>query len=363
MSTILICGGAGFIGSNFVRHALAATDAKIVVLDKLTYAGSLTNLTHASGNSRFAFVRGDIGDRGLVDGVLRTHAPRWVINFAAETHVDRSIDGPHRFVETNVLAMLGLLEATRHYLKTHAQSDFRVLQVSTDEVYGSLGAAGHFTEESPYAPSSPYAASKAAADHLARACFRTYGLPVLIANCSNNYGFYQHPEKLIPLMVTNAVRGRELPIYGDGLNVRDWLFAEDACEALLKVLLRGRPGDRFNIGGESERSNLEVVEMVCRFLEEEMPAAANPAMCEKGLKHYEDLRIFVADRPGHDKRYAIDNSKIRRELGWQPRTGFPEGLRATVRWYLKNWEWCETMRAGRDRSSDTPEAPARLGKG
>ncbi len=342
--TILVCGGAGFIGSNFVRHALGASPAKLVVLDKLTYAGSLRNLESARRNPRFSFVQGDIGDRATVDDVLRANRPRWIVNFAAETHVDRSIDGPDGFVQTNVLATLSLLEATRLYADRCGDSDFRILQVSTDEVYGSLGEAGAFREGDPYAPNSPYAATKAAADHLVRAYSRTYGLPALIANCSNNYGLHQHPEKLIPRMTLNAIAGRELPIYGDGLNVRDWLFVEDACEALLMVLIRGAPGDRFNIGGENERTNLEVVAMVCELLESEFPASHNPAIRAKGLNRYDQLRRFVADRPGHDRRYAIDNAKIRRELGWRPRTDFRDGLSRTVRWYLSNREWCDAMR-------------------
>ncbi len=344
-NSILVCGGAGFIGSNFVRHALASSPANVVVLDKLTYAGFLENLAHAANNPRFEFVRGDIGDRAIVDDVLRRRAPRWIVNFAAETHVDRSIAGPGGFVETNVIATLSLLEAVLHFRTHCADPEFRFLQISTDEVYGSLGERGLFREDMPYAPNSPYAASKAAADHLARAYYRTYDLPVLIANCSNNYGFHQHPEKLIPRMVLNAIEGRGLPIYGDGLNVRDWLFVEDACEALLAVLFRGRVGERYNIGGENERTNLQVVEMVCQILENELPAASNPALRAKGVRRYEDLREFVPDRPGHDRRYAIDNGKIRGELGWRPRTTFRDGLERTVRWYLANREWCASIQS------------------
>ncbi len=345
---ILVCGGAGFIGSNFVRHALAASAANVVVLDKLTYAGSLENLAHAASNPRFAFVRGDIGDRAIVDDLLRRHPPRWIINFAAETHVDRSIAGPGGFVETNVIATLSLLEAVLRYQKHRNDPGFRFLQVSTDEVYGSLGKDGLFREDTPYAPNSPYAASKAAADHLVRAYYRTYDLPVLIANCSNNYGFHQHPEKLIPRMVLNAIEGRRLPIYGDGLNVRDWLFVEDACEALLAVLFRGRVGERYNIGGENERTNLQVVETVCEILEAEFAAASNQALRAKGVRRYDELREFVPDRPGHDRRYAIDNGKIRSELGWRPHTAFRDGLERTVRWYLTNRRWCASIQSGHE---------------
>jgi len=353
MDTILVCGGAGFIGSNFVLHALEQTDARVIALDKLTYAGSRRNLSGAGSNRRFTFVRGDIGNRRVIDEILRAHRPRLIVNFAAETHVDRSIAGPGGFVETNVLATLGLLEGVRDHLRKTPTPGFRMLQVSTDEVYGSLGESGKFNESAPYAPSSPYAASKAAADHLVRAFHRTFGLPALIANCSNNYGFRQHPEKLIPRMASNAVLGRKLPVYGDGRNIRDWLYVEDNCGALHALLTSGKVGENYNVGGENERTNLEVVEMVCRLLQEEFPPITNPALRRKRITHYLDLQSFVPDRPGHDYRYAVDNRKIRRELGWRPTTDFGDGLRRTIRWYLANREWCVGWR---DADRTTPSA-------
>jgi dTDP-glucose 4,6-dehydratase len=354
MPTWIVTGGAGFIGSNFVRHALAHGDARVVVFDKLTYAGHLESLADVSDDPRFHFVKADIADAGAVEQVFREHPPTAVLNFAAETHVDRSIDGPAAFVRTNLLGTFTLLEAARAHLArldARAAEHFRFLHVSTDEVYGTLGATGAFSETTPYDPSSPYSASKAGADHLVSSYHATYGLPTLITNCSNNYGPYQFPEKLIPLMVLNAVEGRDLPIYGDGGNVRDWLYVDDHCAGIRLALERGRPGEKYNIGGSNERTNLELVDALCDRLEAELPAAANPALRERGLASYRDLETFVADRPGHDRRYAIDASKIRRELGWEPVYDVESGLAATVRWYLDNREWCEAVQAeyGRER--------------
>jgi len=348
--TLLVTGAAGFIGSNFVRHALARSGLRIVVLDKLTYAGSLENLKGVLDGQRSVFVQGDIADGDLVAALLREQRPRAVLNFAAESHVDRSIDGPRPFLETNVVGTFELLEAARHHaasLPPAEREAFRFLHVSTDEVYGSLGPEGRFSETTPYAPNSPYSASKASADHLVRAYHGTYGLPVLITNCSNNYGPYQFPEKLIPLMILNALEGRDLPVYGDGGNVRDWLYVEDHCEGILLVLERGRVGEKYNLGGDAERTNLQVVDGICACLDEAVPARNNPALRARDVGRYRDLRSFVPDRPGHDRRYAIDASKIRRELGWQPRHDFESGLRDTVRWYLDNRAWCEAVQ--RDR--------------
>ena len=350
MDTWIVTGGAGFIGSNFVRLALARSNARVVVVDKLTYAGNLESLAEVADHPRFQFVKADIADRTAVDQILREQRPSAVLNFAAETHVDRSIDGPAAFIQTNVCGAFELLDAARHHV---AQLDgssgrrFRFLHVSTDEVYGSLGPTGAFDEQTPYEPNSPYSASKAAADHLVRAFHATYGLPVLLTNCSNNYGPYQYPEKLIPLMILNAVDGRPLPIYGDGGNVRDWLHVVDHCEGLLRVLERGRPGERYNLGGGEERSNLEIVDALCVQLEQIRPAASNPVLAAAGIARYAALKSFVPDRPGHDRRYAIDASKIRAELGWRPQYDLAKGLAETVRWYLAHREWCEEVQAGR----------------
>jgi dTDP-glucose 4,6-dehydratase len=346
VGTILVTGGAGFIGSNFVRHALARTDDRVVVLDKLTYAGNLESLADVASHPRYAFVQADIADREAVRAAFREHRPDAVVNFAAETHVDRSIDDPSAFVRTNVAGTFELLEAARLLVKEGAPPSFRFLHVSTDEVYGTLGPTGAFSETTPYAPNSPYAASKAGADHLVRAWHETYRLSVLLTNCSNNYGPWQFPEKLIPLMILNAVEGKSLPIYGDGGNVRDWLFVEDHCEGILLVLRRGAPGGKYNIGGGNERTNLQVVDALCAALEAELPAARNPALAARSLASYAGLKTFVADRPGHDRRYAIDASKIRAELGWTPRHAFEDGLRETVRWYLANRPWCEAVQSG-----------------
>jgi dTDP-glucose 4,6-dehydratase len=345
MGTLLVTGGAGFIGSNFVRHVLGRTSSKVVVLDKLTYAGNLESLEGVP----CVFVKGDIGDPGLVGSLLHEHRPDGIVNFAAETHVDRSIDDPRPFVETNVLATQQLLECARRFHAEEKNPGFRFLHVSTDEVYGTLGKDGLFTEEMPYAPNSPYAASKAAADHLVRAYFETFRLPVLITNCSNNYGPYQFPEKLIPLMILNALEGRDLPIYGDGGNVRDWLFVIDHCEGIALVLERGRVGERYNIGGRNERTNLEVVDLLCAALEEMRPGRDNPALLARGMTRYQELKTFVKDRPGHDRRYAIDASKLEGELGWKAAHDFQAGIRETVRWYLDNATWSERVQSGRYR--------------
>ena len=337
--TLLITGGAGFIGSNLVHYALAHTSDRLVIVDKLTYAGSLLNLQRPLNDPRVVLVEADIADRDAVARVFAEHRPTAVLNLAAETHVDRSIDTPRPFVDTNIVGTFVLLEAARAHaaaLDSAARSAFRFLHVSTDEVYGTLGESGAFSEETPYAPNSPYAASKASADHLVRAYFHTYGLPALITNCSNNYGPYQFPEKLMPLMILNALDERPLPIYGDGGNVRDWLHVEDHCAGILLVLAKGRAGEKYNIGGGNERTNLEIVDRICDLVDELRPAPAS----RRGLK------TFVPDRPGHDRRYAIDAAKIRRELGWAPRHTFETGLRDTVRWYAEHRSWCERVQAG-----------------
>jgi len=343
---MLVTGGAGFIGSNFVRLALERTRGPVVVLDKLTYAGNQESLADVAGDPRLRFVQGDIGDRALVDGLLRKERPAAVVNFAAESHVDRSIDSPRPFIDTNIVGTFVLLEAARAYaggLAGEGRHAFRFLHVSTDEVFGSLGAEGRFEETTPYAPNSPYAASKAAADHLVRAYFHTFELPTLMTNCSNNYGPYQFPEKLIPLMILNAIGGEPLPIYGDGLNVRDWIYVVDHCEGILTALERGQPGESYNIGGDSEKTNIEVVDAICDALERSLPAAGNERLKARGVAGYRDLKTFVTDRKGHDRRYAIDGSKMRRELGWRPERDFDEGIEATVRWYLGNRAWCEAV--------------------
>jgi len=344
----IVTGGAGFIGCNFVRSALESGVSRLLILDKLTYAGDLANLRGADSDPRYTFVRGDIADSELVRGLLREFRPTAVLNFAAETHVDRSIDDPLAFVHTNVLGTFTLLRESLGFwreLPEARRSSFRFLQVSTDEVYGSLGPEGLFSETTPYAPRSPYSASKASADHFVHAFHHTYGLPTLITNCSNNYGPFQFPEKLIPLMILNAWEGRELPIYGDGGNVRDWLYVEDHCAGILEVLRRGRPGEKYNLGGRCEKTNLEVVDEICSALEEICPARENPRLRSRGIPSYSALRRFVPDRPGHDRRYAMDIAKVERELGWEPRHSFAEGMRATVRWYLEHLDWCEEVQA------------------
>ena len=342
--TILVTGGAGFIGSNFVVDWLAAESAPVVNLDKLTYAGNPDNLASIRNDARHVFVKGDINDRALVGTLLRQHQPQAIVHFAAESHVDRSIHGPADFVETNVNGTFALLEEARAYwsaLPEPAKSAFRFVHVSTDEVYGSLGATDPaFTETTPYAPNSPYAASKAASDHLARAYFHTYGLPLVTTNCSNNYGPFQFPEKLIPLMVVNALKRKPLPVYGDGQNVRDWLYVTDHCEAVRAVLKRGVPGETYNIGGSAEKANIDVVRTLCAILDELRPDAAPHAK----------LISFVKDRPGHDRRYAIDAGKIRSDLGWKPRERFETGLKKTVAWYLDHMQWVDNITSGAYRN-------------
>ena len=338
--TWLVTGGAGFIGGNYVLDAVAA-GVKVINLDALTYAGNLDTLKSLEGNPNHVFVQGDIGDRKLVAKLLAEHQPDAVINFAAESHVDRSIDGPADFVQTNVVGTLGLLECARVYwreLPEGRKEAFRFLHVSTDEVYGSLGETGLFTETTAYQPNSPYSASKAASDHLVRAFHHTYGLPVLTTNCSNNYGPYQFPEKLIPLIIAKAVAGEPLPIYGDGKNVRDWLFVKDHCSAIARVLEAGRVGEVYNVGGNAERQNIEVVQTICRLLDERRPR-------EDGQPRASQI-TFVRDRPGHDRRYAIDASKIRDELGWTPSMTFEDGIAATVDWYLANTDWTQRILDG-----------------
>jgi dTDP-glucose 4,6-dehydratase len=339
MSTILVTGGAGFIGSNFVHHVLGSTDAKVVNLDALTYAGNRESLAGLP-DERHRLVEGDIADAALVERLFAEHRPDAVVHFAAESHVDRSIDDPGAFVRTNVLGTQILLDAALdHWQGGHP--DFRFIHVSTDEVYGTLAADDPgFSERHRYAPNSPYAASKAGADHLARAWHRTYGLPVMITNCSNNYGPFQFPEKLIPLMLINALEGEPLPVYGDGQQRRDWLFVTDHCRAILRVLESGRPGRVYNVGGDAEMANLEVVRLICDLLDERLPAE----------RPRRELIEFVTDRPGHDRRYAIDASRIRAELDWQPTVDFAEGLARTVDWYLENRDWWQRIRDGRYRS-------------
>ena len=340
-NTILVTGGAGFIGSNFILQRLEQDSASIVNLDKLTYAGNLRNLEAIANERRYEFVHGDIADRGLVGSLLQRRRPRAIAHFAAESHVDRSIRGPEDFVRTNVDGTFALLEEFRKYwasLTEQEQTEFRFLHVSTDEVYGSLGAEDPpFSETTAYAPNSPYAASKAASDHLVRAYHHTYGLPVLTTNCSNNYGRFQFPEKLIPLMILNARDGKPLPVYGDGQNVRDWLYVEDHCSAIATVLDRGKVGETYNIGGWNEKRNLDIVETVCDIVDE----IAGP----KGSSR-RSLITFVRDRPGHDRRYAMNASKIERELGWRPVETFESGIRKTVRWYLENEGWIHDVTSG-----------------
>ena len=344
--TILVTGGAGFIGSNFVHAWLAQHDEVLVNLDKLTYAGNLRNLHALAGDSRHHFVQGDIGDTTLVSQLLATHQPRAVLHFAAESHVDRSIHGPMDFIQTNVVGTFQLLESVRAYwsgLDDQSRQAFRFLHVSTDEVYGSLAAdAPAFSETHPYEPNSPYSASKAASDHLVRAWHHTYGLPVLTTNCSNNYGPYHFPEKLIPLVIHNALAGKPLPIYGDGQQVRDWLYVEDHCKAIMRVLQDGRLGETYNVGGWNEKPNIEVVRTLCALLDELQPRADGQS--------YATQMTFVKDRPGHDRRYAIDARKLERELGWRPEETFETGLRKTVQWFLSHGDWVEEVTSGNYRT-------------
>ena len=340
--TVFVTGCAGFIGSNFVRTWLSSSDEPVVNLDKLTYAGNLANLDALKCDARHIFVQGDIGDRVLVSKLLAEHKPRAVLNFAAESHVDRSIHGPGDFIETNVVGTFNLLESVRAYWQDLSAADkeaFRFLHVSTDEVYGTLSPTDPpFAETKNYEPNSPYSASKAASDHLVRAWHHTYGLPVLTTNCSNNYGPYHFPEKLIPLVLLNALAGKPLPIYGDGQQVRDWLYVEDHCRAIARVLEAGKVGETYNIGGWNEKPNLEVVKALCAVLDELQPRADG--------KHYVEQITYVKDRPGHDRRYAIDARKIERELGWKPQETFETGIRKTVQWYLANQAWVEGVTSG-----------------
>lgn len=342
MNTLLVTGGAGFIGGNFVLRSLARNpDLRIVNLDALTYAGNLDTLASLASDSRHVFVRGDIADAGLVSRLLTEYSPHAVVHFAAESHVDRSIDGPAAFVQTNVVGTLNMLQCSLEYWRRRdakSAAAFRFLHVSTDEVYGSLGASGAFTESTPYAPNSPYAASKAGSDHLVRSFHHTYGLPVLTTNCSNNYGPFQFPEKLIPLVILNALELKRLPVYGDGLQVRDWLYVHDHVDAINTVLLRGNCGQVYNIGGSSERTNLQVVRAICAALDRKSPHVDCPDRTS--------LIEHVTDRPGHDRRYAIDCSKLRSSLGWKPSVSFDEGLEQTVDWYLANSKWINRVRDG-----------------
>jgi dTDP-glucose 4,6-dehydratase len=340
----LITGGAGFIGCHFVRAALRGPAARVVVLDKLTYAGNLDNLARELDDPRLKFVEGDIADPRMVETVLEAHRPQAVVNFAAESHVDRSIDGPKNFVTTNIVGTFELLDAVRRRMRSWDEREraaFRFVHVSTDEVYGSLGAAGAFSETTPYAPNSPYAASKAAADHLVRAYAKTYGLPAIVTNGSNTYGSYQFPEKLIPLTILNAIDARPLPIYGDGLHVRDWMHVDDHVAGILAAIERGRPGESYNFGGGNERTNLAVVDGICEALERVQPASGNAAMRQAGKRAYVELKTHVVDRSGHDRRYAIDAGKARRELGWAPAREFTDGLADTVRWYASERAWVD----------------------
>ena len=339
---IFVTGGAGFIGSNFVLDWLAQTDEPVVNLDKLTYAGNQENLASLDGDLRHVFVQGDIGDSALVGCLLSRHQPRAIVNFAAESHVDRSIHGPEAFIETNIMGTFRLLEAVRAYwggLEGDAKNAFRFLHVSTDEVYGSLSKDdAAFSEANRYEPNSPYSASKAASDHLVRAYHHTYGLPVLTTNCSNNYGPYHFPEKLIPLMIVNALAGKPLPVYGDGMQVRDWLYVKDHCSAICRVLAAGRVGEVYNVGGWNEMPNIDIVNALCALLDEMHPKNAGGT--------YRSQVAYVADRPGHDRRYAIDASKIERELGWKPAETFESGIRKTVQWYLANQAWVTRVQSG-----------------
>ncbi len=339
---ILVTGGAGFIGSNFVLDWLAQSDESVLNLDKLTYAGNLENLATLQGDARHVFVQGDIGDDALVVRLLSEHRPRAVLNFAAESHVDRSIHGPEDFIQTNIVGTFRLLESVRAYwggLDAASRKDFRFLHVSTDEVYGSLAPTDPaFTEENGYEPNSPYSASKAASDHLVRAYHHTYGLPVLTTNCSNNYGPFHFPEKLIPLMIVNALAGKPLPVYGDGMQVRDWLYVRDHCSAIRNVLAGGQLGETYNVGGWNEKPNIEIVQTLCKLLDELSPRADG--------RSYADQITYVKDRPGHDRRYAIDARKLERELGWKPAETFETGIRKTVAWYLANPKWVSRVQSG-----------------
>jgi dTDP-glucose 4,6-dehydratase len=341
MKTFFVTGGAGFIGGNFILNLMKSGQAKVINYDKLTYAGNLDTLSSVEDHPNYSFIQGDICDRDKINKLLEAEEIDCIVHFAAESHVDRSIESPGDFIQTNVVGTFELLEAARWYVASkilERQKSFRFLHVSTDEVYGSLGDTGLFTEETPYAPNSPYAASKASSDHLVRSYHKTFGLPVLTTNCSNNYGPYQFPEKLLPLMIQKALEGEPLPIYGDGKQVRDWLFVEDHCRAILQVLEKGEIGQVYNVGGHNEKTNLEVVHSLCQILDEMVPGS--PHLPHKNLIQY------VTDRPGHDRRYAIDASKIQNQLGWKPKESFETGLRKTVRWYLDNKNWTSRVTSG-----------------
>ena len=344
MKRFLVTGGAGFIGSNFIQLLLQQPDLQVLNLDKLTYAGNLDSLQSVADQPGYQFIQADICVAEQVEKIINEFQPDAIVHFAAESHVDRSIDGPAAFIQTNIIGTFNLLEAARKYwreLPDGAKNSFRFLHVSTDEVYGSLGATGLFTEDTPYAPNSPYSASKASSDHLVRAYHHTYGLPVVTTNCSNNYGPYQFPEKLIPLMILNALTGKPLPVYGDGMQVRDWLYVVDHCRAIRSVLQQGKPGETYNIGGHNEMPNIRIVRTICGLLDELRPRADG--------KPYTEQISYVADRPGHDRRYAIDAGKIARELGWLPQETFDSGIRKTVEWYLDNAAWCERVSSGKYR--------------
>ena len=345
---VLVTGGSGFIGSNLVR-ALLQRGYAVVNLDKLTYAAVPSSLSDLAENKAYTFVQGDIGNRELVRWLLRFFRPKGIFHLAAESHVDRSIVDAEAFVQTNVVGTYRLLDESLAYwrqLPSSQQATFRFVHVSTDEVFGELGEEGHFTETTPYAPNSPYSASKAASDHFARAYYRTYGFPIIVTNSSNNYGPYQYPEKLIPVMIFRALRGEPLPVYGDGSNVRDWIFVEDHCAALITVFEKGQIGEQYLIGAHNERKNIEVVRSLCAILDELLPPERNPALQGRSIKHYADLVRFVTDRPGHDRRYAIDASKIRTTLGWTPKVTWEEGLRHTVQWYLEHLDWVREASQG-----------------
>jgi len=341
MKPVLVTGGAGFIGSNLVRYLLKNSRYKLINLDKLTYAGNLESLVGLGEDGCYEFIKADIADFDVIRELLGTYQPCAVMHLAAESHVDRSIDGPGDFINTNIVGTFKLLEAVRGYwsqLDQGARKRFRFIHISTDEVYGSLGEEGYFTEETRYQPNSPYSASKAASDHLVRAYHHTYYLPAIISNCSNNYGPRQFPEKLIPLMILNALEGKSLPVYGTGQNVRDWLYVDDHCRALLQILEKGEPGEVYNIGGNTEKTNLQVVEAICKVLDKKKP--------RPGGKSYREQVTFVKDRPGHDLRYAVDTGKIKRELGWMPLESFESGLSKTIQWYIENPQWCRNVQDG-----------------
>ncbi|MBI4760815.1 MAG: dTDP-glucose 4,6-dehydratase [Chloroflexota bacterium] len=347
--TVIVTGGCGFIGANFVRLLIQSGAYNVVNLDALTYAANPLSLADLEGHPQYTFVKGNITDRALVASLFEKYQPAGIFHLAAESHVDRSIVNAEDFVQTNVVGTYTLLEAARAYwnsLPQERKETFRFLHVSTDEVFGSLGPDGWFTEETPYAPNSPYSASKAASDHFVRAFHHTYGLPAIITNCSNNYGPYQFPEKMIPLMILNAISGKPLPVYGDGSNVRDWLYVEDHCKAVKLAFEKGTPGEVYVIGGNNEQKNINLVHKICDILDEVAPPAEVPQLHQQGLKSYRELIRFVTDRPGHDKRYAINPAKIRRELGWQPEVGFEAGLRRTIDWYLHHPEWVDQVSSG-----------------